>query len=154
MFSPTERIRREFLLLPEKRWKVENSLASVLQWAVLEAVGPKQTVAPTNFFPGIALSVSASSCSSFDLGLWASVLHLSLFCTSVSKMCPNIIASSLYIISAYKRFHRNKYFHIIRGTVVCLCQSLFNHLDLFAEFIHWAFICYLVLSVTSVIINI
>ena len=35
------------------------------------------------------------------------MLYLDLFCASVRKMGPKVIASSVYAISAFKRFHRN-----------------------------------------------
>ena len=57
--------------------------------------------------PGTIVSILASShCHSFELYLWTSLLCFKLFCASVSKMCPAVIASSLYIILACKKFHR------------------------------------------------
>ena len=38
------------------------------------------------------------------------MLYLDLFCASVSKMCPKVIDSSLYTISAYESLHRNALF--------------------------------------------
>ena len=35
------------------------------------------------------------------------MLYPDLFCASVSKMCPKVITSPLYIISAYEMFHKN-----------------------------------------------
>ena len=35
------------------------------------------------------------------------MLYLSLSWQSISKVCPKVIASLLYVILAYKRFHRS-----------------------------------------------
>ena len=60
---------------------------------------------------------SASSCRSFELHLWASVLYRDVCCASVGKMCPKVIASSLYTISAYGRFHRHALLSESGGTL-------------------------------------
>ena len=61
---------------------------------------------------------SASSCPSYELCLWVSLLHLSLFCASISKICPQIIACLLNTISVYKRFHRTPHFQIAGETCI------------------------------------
>ena len=49
---------------------------------------------------------SASSCHCFELSLEL-LCFICVSWQSVSKMCPKVIASLLYVISAYKRFHRS-----------------------------------------------
>ena len=61
----------------------------------------------TKLLPLELLGTSASSCCNFELCLWASVVHLDLFCVSVNRVFPKAIASLLYGLSAYKRFHRD-----------------------------------------------
>ena len=74
--------------------------------ALIEAAHPKQWEWPRQApSPGPTLgSISASRSHK----LWTlSVSICDLFCASVSKVCPEVIASSLYTFSAYESFHRN-----------------------------------------------
>ena len=48
------------------------------------------------------------------------MLCLDLFCASVSKMCPKVIASALYTILAYERFPRNSLLSDRRETGSCI----------------------------------
>lgn len=61
--------------------------------------------------PGTTLGISASRCQSFELCLLR--LCFTLFWASVSNTCPKMTASSLYAISAYRRFPRMFYFKIV-----------------------------------------
>lgn len=60
---------------------------------------------------------SAPAHRSCEPCLRASVLSLDLFCASVRKMCPEVIASLLYTISAYETFQRN--FLLLDGGETC-----------------------------------
>ena len=45
------------------------------------------------------------------------MLHLDLYFASINKMCPKVLASSLYAILPYERFHRNALISENRGSL-------------------------------------
>lgn len=117
-----------------KKWRRRNMKATfnigfVLRWAQWRRCSRVAQRPPA---PGARPSTSASSPY-----LWASGLYIHLFCTSVRKMYPKlsekpessdlgtlgmlkklmIIASLLYSVSTYKKFHRNVLFVDGRGSL-------------------------------------
>ena len=87
--------------------------------------------------PGTTLSISALSNHSFEPCLWVFVLYLNWFCESIIKMCPKVIASSLYTISAYTSFHRNSLLSGSRGKLYSL-YHIFQPLFYSSTFVHAA----------------
>lgn len=80
---------------------------------------------------GTTLSISASEHPSFEQCLWVSVLYLDWLCASISKMCPEVIASSPYATSAYKRFHRNTLLSVAGEIFTGRTLLLWRFYDLF-----------------------
>ena len=81
-FFQLNKVRRGFLLLWNKGWKVKIGFSICFAAVVMEAAHPGQREWPHQApSPG---PHSASTCHSFQL--WASGLSLDLFCASVSKM--------------------------------------------------------------------
>ena len=71
----------------EKRWKITFSIC--LAAAVMEAACPRSGESgSTKLLPRKRPSASSIKHISLELGLWASVLYLNLFCASASKTAP------------------------------------------------------------------
>lgn len=85
-----------------KKWKLLS--VSVFSGHYRGSTHPRSRSGPASSFPRTTLSAGCQSC---ELCLWAPGLYLHLFCPSFSKKRPEVIASLLYAISAYKTFHRN-----------------------------------------------
>ena len=110
-----------FLLLWEKKakigcWCLFCSESLQKQWA-------PQTVRTEALFPRTKLSISPSSHHSFEMDLWVSVLDLNLFCASVSKVSPEVIASCFVT------------FQPMKGFLGMLCFSWWQNLYLIYQFL-------------------
>ena len=103
----------------EQKWHS----AFVLHGAVKRQGAPWAVgVAPPSSFLGTTLSISSSH-HSFELCLWESMLYLDLFCAFVSR-CAKVTAALLYVISAFKRFHRKVLFLNSQSLVAQSCPAL------------------------------
>lgn len=89
---------KEDFLFYEKRRKAKVAFSV---WCAVRYLLQRQRKWP-RWAPslGTTPSISATSHHSSELCLWTSVLYLDLLCASESKMCPKVIASSLYTVSA------------------------------------------------------
>ena len=58
------------------------------------------------------------------MGLWVTLLDLNLLCASVRKMYLKVVASSLFAILTYERFHRNA-LDITFLTKICIVKAMF-----------------------------
>ena len=100
LFSLTERNPKRiftFTIKKKKRHKAKIVLSIGFALSFRDSMHPKQRQRH--------LPQEWHSASQHQAAI-ASLFYLDLFCASVSKMCPKIIASSLNVVSAYERSHR------------------------------------------------
>ena len=114
----------------EQKWHS----AFVLHGAVKRQRAPWAVgVAPLSSFLGTTLSISSSHYS-FELCLWESMLYLDLFCAKVT-------ASLLYVISAFRRFHRKVLFSdsqcLVAQSCLTLCKPRFLCPWGFSRQVYW-----------------
>ena len=105
------------LFLEKKRWKTK--IVFTFTDAVMESAHPEQR-GPSKLLPGNHALHLGFKPQSSELCPWASVLYLHLFCASISKRCPKVIASLLLASSPYGMFHRNALFSDSRGNLYFL----------------------------------
>ena len=89
-------------------------------WCCYGGSAPRAESGPIKLLSGnhtLHLSIKPQSS---ELCPWASVFYLHLFCASISKRCPKVIASLLLASSPYGMFHRNALLSDSRGNLCFL----------------------------------
>lgn len=112
--------KRTFAFMRKKRWKMKIAFSIYFaeRKPLDRCLAPQHGVlAPPSFFPRHCtqhLNIKPPQVWT----VWASGLYLNLSCASVSKVCPKITVSSLYLISSYKGFHRTLQFQTAGETYI------------------------------------
>ena len=128
-----------------KKVNGENSVLHLFHSELLKGQSTPQTQkvsSPKAPSLETTLSFSALSRAGNEFCLWASLLYPSLFCVSVSKKCPKVIAPWLYAILVYQMFHRNALL-ADRGGNLLYC---FYKLSLTFTFMIHIFSCFTVMG--------
>ena len=126
VFANWKKSKEDIHFHGKKRWKVELALSVCFAASSYRGSTHPELEDWHHQAPSLEtiLSILASSRHSFQLCLWASVLYLDLFCTSVSKMCSKVIVFSLYAVLAYESFHRNALLSNSRGTLYWVSDTI------------------------------
>lgn len=125
IFASRRKSEEDFRFYEERQEaKIAFSVCLVARRAGIEAAAPRPvSAAPPSSFPGNDTHSSASNCRGCEPCLWASVCYLDLFCASFRRMWPKVMASFLFTVLVYRRFHRNTLLLCSRETCIVAEQK-------------------------------